>query len=142
MTTKVDEFDEESVLILYPHDEAVEVKKLSKEEILSAKKVVGVDCTWNQTTGILNKLKGKKYKYVKISDRDTTFWRHKKESSKCLSTCEAIYYFFVEYDEQYEKVVNGNDEYKYYGKYDNILFYYMLQYSSIERDYLKVGKEE
>jgi len=113
------------------------VKDLPEDVLLSTKRVVAVDCTWFQTAGILNRLKQKEYKYVKIADYDTTFWRHQRQSSKHLATCEAIYYFYKEYKERFEKVVNKNENYTYAGEYDGLLFYYIIQYMQIERGYLK-----
>ena len=128
-------------MILYPHPTAIEVRELTEETLTKSKSIVAIDCTWFQTAGILNKLKQTNYKFVKISDYDTTFWRHQEQSSKHLATCEAIYYFYKEFDEQYEKVVKKNEGYVYEGKYDNLLFYYLLQYLMIEREYLNKPKE-
>jgi len=132
-----DDFDPETTLILFPNDKSIEVKDLSEDVLRTTKRVVAVDCTWFQTAGILNRLKQKEYKYVKIADYDTTFWRHQSQSSKHLATCEAIYYFYKEYKETFEKVVNKNENYSYGGEYDGLLFYYIIQYLQIQRGYLK-----
>ena len=72
---------------------------------------------------------GKKYKYVRLADYDTFFWRHQKHAEKCLATCEAIYYFYKEFEEA-EKKLKG-EEYCYDGKFDNLLFYFTLQFKTI-----------
>jgi len=51
---------------------------------------------------------------------------------KCLATSEAIYYFFKEYDAHMNKSIKGNEHYNYDGKYDNLLYYYILQFKMIE----------
>lgn len=79
--------------------------------------------------GILKELKntGRKYKYVRLADYDTFFWRHQRHAEKCLATCEAIYYFFREF----EDARKTTEEVKYDGRYDNLLFYYILQFKTI-----------
>ncbi len=65
-------------MILYPTTESKKVKELSLEEISKIKNVIAIDCTWNQTSSILASLndQGKKYKFVKLEDYYTTFWRY------------------------------------------------------------------
>ena len=70
-------------------------------------------------------------KYVKLEDYETTYWRHQHHNEKCLATCEAIYYFYKEYD--IAKNRQTDLSYQYDGKYDNLLFYYMLQFKMMER---------
>jgi DTW domain-containing protein YfiP len=41
--------DPDAVVLMFPSDEAVEVAKMSKEELLKIKKVILIDCTWSQT---------------------------------------------------------------------------------------------
>ena len=78
---------------------------------------------------------GKKYKYIQLADYDTFFWRHQKHAEKCLATCEAIYYFYREYDqalfEAEKKEKDIKSEYLYEGKFDNLLFYFTLQFKTI-----------
>jgi len=49
-------FDESSTVILYPHKSAVKCKELSSQELAKIRQVVAIDCTWNQSHSILNKL--------------------------------------------------------------------------------------
>lgn len=51
---------------------------------------------------------------------------------RCLSTCEAIYYFYKEYD--IAQNLHTDQNYQYDGKYDNLLFYYIMQFKMIERE--------
>lgn len=128
-------------MILYPNDSAIHVKELPEDILAKTKKIVAIDCTWSQTAGIRQKLSDKNFTFVKLGDYDTTFWRHQNMNSKHLATCEAIYYFYREFEERYEKVVNKNEDYKYTGNFDNLLFYYLLQYLIIERSYYKVQED-
>lgn len=82
--------------------------------------------------GILKELKntGKKYKYIQLNDYETFFWRHQKHAEKCLATCEAIYYFFKEFDQAFNEK-KGEAKYVYDGKFDNLLFFFVLQFKTI-----------
>ena len=143
-----EELNTEGTYVLYPHKDALTVKELKPEELNSIKKIVALDCTWFQTTvkkfmhdsvlltsdlikALINTVSKYPVKYVKLEEYETTFWRPQHHSKKCLSTCEAIYYFFKEYD--VAKNLLTNENYQYDGKYDNLLFYYVLQFKAIER---------
>ena len=41
--------DPDAVVLMFPSDQAVEVAKMSKEELLKIKKVILIDSTWSQT---------------------------------------------------------------------------------------------
>jgi DTW domain-containing protein YfiP len=43
----------DSVVLLFPSDDAKDICLMSKEELLAIKKVVLIDCTWNQTKHFL-----------------------------------------------------------------------------------------
>ena len=53
MIPKIPLFDLESTCILYPHKNAKQIDELDEETIKKIKKVVAIDCTWNQTTVII-----------------------------------------------------------------------------------------
>lgn len=63
------------------------------------KTIIAVDCTWFQTNTVLRHLEmsNKKFKYVKLEDYETQFWRYQNHGEKALSTAEAVYYFYKEY---------------------------------------------
>lgn len=66
-----------------------------------------------------------------MADYETFFWRHQKHAEKCLATCEAIYYFFKEYEQALAEAKGGKEIYAYDGKFDNLLFYFTLQFKTI-----------
>jgi len=125
-------FDDEYTCVLYPHKNAKRIDELDVSVMQKLKKVVAVDCTWYQTNSILKQIDKPNTIYVKISDYETTFWRYQHHNKKCLATCEAIYYFYKEYDVHVNKTINSNPGYKYDGKYDDLLFYYVLQFNMID----------
>lgn len=67
--------DPDAVVLMFPSDDAVEVAKMSKEELLKIKKVILIDCTWSQTRYYLRQESVKNVKHVKIKTEKTAFWR-------------------------------------------------------------------
>ena len=88
------DLNENETLILYPHKDAKLVEDLSPEELSKIKNVVAIDCTWYQTNAIFKSISKRKFKFIKLKDYETLFWRYQQHGKKCLSTCEAIYYFY------------------------------------------------
>ncbi|CDW75755.1 UNKNOWN [Stylonychia lemnae] len=134
-----DDEDYDSVVLLFPTDDAQEVIKMSEEELAKIKKVVIIDCTWNQTHHFLKQANVKKIKKIKIQTEKTVFWRYQRISEANLATIEALYYFFRDYD------VNKNcsgDYAKYDGKYDNLLYYYAFNYKLIQYEYVEGSKKD
>lgn len=118
----------DSVVLLFPSDDARDIVTMSEAELKAIKRVVLIDCTWNQTSHFLKQENVKILKKVKIQTEKTVFWRHQKVSETNLSTIEALYFFFRDYD----TALNcGADYSKYDGKYDNILYYYAFTYRLI-----------
>lgn len=73
-----------------------------------------------------------KLKKVKIQTEKTAFWRYQTISETNLSTIEALYFFFRDYD----VALSCNGDYqKYDGKYDNLLYYYVYNYWLIQKIY-------
>lgn len=126
------DLNEEETCILYPHKDAKLLEDLSKEEIQKIKNVVAVDCTWFQTNKILKSLKKKKFRYIKLKDYETVFWRYQHHGKKCLSTCEAIYYFYKEYSKAMG--LNADQE----DSFDSLMFFYNLQIHEIQNKSVKV----
>lgn len=83
-----------------------------------------IDCTWNQTFGMLKDDRLSKLRCFALTSYQTQYWRpqHKKPEAS-LATIEAIYYFCLEYDKY---ILNKNrvDHYSYDGRFDNLLFFY------------------
>ncbi len=73
-----------------------------------------------------------KLKKVKIKTEKTAFWRYQTIAETNLSTIEALYFFFRDYDVAFNC---KNDYKKYDGKYDNLLYYYVFNYWLIQKIY-------
>jgi hypothetical protein len=63
---------------------------------------------------------------VTIQPRKTHFWRFQQVDDQHLATIEAIYYFYKEYEQAYQKET---------GSYDNLLFYYKFFYELVQSNY-------
>ena len=135
------EQDYDSVVLLFPTDDAKEVISMTEEELAKIKRVVIIDCTWNQTSHFLKQQNLRELKTVKIKTEKTIFWRYQSISESNLATIEALYYFFRDFD------VNQSckcDYSLYDGKYDNLLYYFVFNYHLIQKEYkegLKKDKE-
>lgn len=136
MAPLLEPFDEQTTYILYPHKESLKVSQLTQPP----KTIIAVDCTWFQTNTVLRHLEiaqeksGKKFRYLKLEDYETQFWRYQNHGEKALSTAEAIYYFFKELAEKFEG--------PYKGKYDELLYLYVLNYNIIEEYHKPLGEEK
>lgn len=124
--------DPTTTCLLYPSDEALEVSELPP----SIKNLIVIDGTWRQAKQVLKDIKTLKFHHVKIKNQKTRFWRFQNLSENYLATIEAIYYFFVEYYEAFES--NGSP---YDGRYDNLLFYFKLNYDLIQ-DYYNNNRQK
>lgn len=134
---KADE-DRDSVVILFPSADAVDLCKMSQEELMKIKRVYLIDCTWNQTAHFLKQENVKNIKRVKIQTEKTVFWRYQRIADTNLATIEALYYFFRDFDVN----INCQGDYsKYDGKYDNLLYYYVFNYKLIQYEY-KEGQKQ
>lgn len=109
------------------------------DELKAIKRVVLIDCTWNQTKGFLRQKNIQDLKKVKIQTEKTVFWRYQRVSDKNLATIEAMYFFFRDYDVTLQC---GGDYNKYDGKYDNILYYYAFNYKLIQVVYTEGEKKD
>jgi DTW domain-containing protein YfiP len=116
------------VVLLFPSADAKDILSMSNEELMKIKKVVLIDCTWNQTNHFLKQENVMSIKKVKIQTEKTVFWRYQSVSDANLATVEALYFFFRDY----EVSLNCKGDYgKYDGKYDNLLYYYAFNYKLI-----------
>ncbi len=128
----------DEVVLLFPSDDAKDVATMSHEELKLIKRVVLIDCTWNQTKHFLRQPNVMNLKKVKIQTEKTAFWRYQRISETNLSTIEALYFFFRDY----ETNLNCEGDYsKYDGKYDNILYYYAYNYYLIQKVYTDGDKK-
>ena len=78
-------------------------------------------------------------KKVKIQTEKTAFWRYQRISETNLSTIEALYFFFRDYE---TNLNCGGDYSKYSGKYDDILYYYAYNYWLIQKAYTEGNKKD
>jgi hypothetical protein len=125
-----DPFD--SVVLLFPTDDAISLIEMSDEELHAIKHVVLIDSTWHQTRHYLRQPNLMKLKKVKIQTEKTAFWRYQNISETNLSTIEALYFFFRDYE---VALTCKGDYQKYDGKYDNLLYYYVYNYWLIQKIY-------
>jgi DTW domain-containing protein YfiP len=56
----------DSVVLLFPSDDATDITAMDPSELKAIKKVVLIDCTWNQTKGFLRQKNIQMLKKVKI----------------------------------------------------------------------------
>ena len=108
---------------------------MSVEELNKIKQVVVIDSTWNQVKGYLLHKEIKDIPAVKIESQKTNFWRyHHHGSDNDLSSAEAIYMFYKEYDKAINK---GKADYEYDKRFDNLLYFYVYNYNLIQQYYIE-----
>ena len=113
---------------------------MTPEELRKIKKVVLIDSTWSQTRYYLRQPCMQKLKTIKIQTEKTVFWRYQKgEADTSLSTIEALYFFFRDY----ETTLNCKKDYEIYykngGIWDNLMYFYAHNFQVIQECY-KSGK--
>ena len=119
------EDDPGSVVLMFPAETAQEITSMTPEELRKIKKVVLIDSTWSQTRYYLRQPCMQKLKTIKIQTEKTVFWRYQKgEADTSLSTIEALYFFFRDY----ETTLNCKKDYEIYykngGIWDNLMYFY------------------
>ena len=121
---------------MFPSDDATEITTMTKEELSRIKKVVLIDSTWSQTRYYLRQPNITKLKMIKIKTEKTVFWRYQKgEEDTSLSTIEALYFFFRDYEATLNYSGNYSRYYKEGGKWDNLLWYYAWNFKLIQNCY-------
>ncbi|TNV76739.1 hypothetical protein FGO68_gene11452 [Halteria grandinella] len=123
-------FDE--VVLLFPAEDAKDVQSMSHEELLAIKHLVIIDSTWHQTKHFLREPNVVSLKKVKIQTEKTAFWRYQRIAETNLSTIEAMYFFFRDFE---TNLNCGGDLSKYSGKWDDLLYYYAYNYWLIQKAY-------
>jgi len=99
------------------------------QQLFPYDKIVFIDSTWNQCSGMVKHPSLVGLPRVIISSRSTIFWRYQKGKPKeYLATIEAIYYFLVDYHQIILQEA-------YHGEYDNILFFFKFMYEKIHELY-------
>ncbi|XP_071502446.1 tRNA-uridine aminocarboxypropyltransferase 1-like [Diadema antillarum] len=110
------------------------------------KKVVFIDCTWNQTHSIYRDERLRDLRCIILRDRTTYFWRGQNKPDSYLATIEAIYYFMLDYHAAFEqKTREGKREEEEQMKgvmqketcshrYDDLLYFYSFMYQLVHRE--------
>ncbi|KAI9199287.1 DTW domain-containing protein [Polychytrium aggregatum] len=120
--------DPKRVLLLYPSWDSV---TLDQVEPGSFDKLVVIDGTWKQSRNMANVLSGCGFRPVRIAARKTLFWRYQPHDDFHLATIEAIYYFYRDYYSAFLESTAG----PYDGRYDNLLFYFKVNFDVIQSYY-------
>ncbi|CAI2164830.1 18953_t:CDS:2 [Funneliformis geosporum] len=123
------------LLLLFPGPDSKTLNEISKD---SFDKLLVVDGTWQQATSLTKFTQElKNIRKITIKPQKTLFWRYQNKSENHLATIEALYYFLKEYYEVYE---SDNDDHRYDGRYDDLLWYYKYLYEFIQATYSKSQK--
>jgi len=145
------------ILVLYPSPTSIPISSLNINDYDG---LIVVDTTWGKVGGVLQcpEMIYTQYTYVHLSIYHTLFWRYQPLGPHCLSTIEALYYFFREWEinrkrkEIIDNQQNNNtssipsdtsspnetilsDSQYYDGRYDNILLFFLHQYHRIQKEY-------
>jgi DTW domain-containing protein YfiP len=132
------------VLILYPSEDSQTVDRL---DVRDFDKLVVIDGTWSQAKGMARRASTLGFVPVRIQSHTTLFWRYQSLDRTYLSTIEAIYWFFVEYDivvnnlSAISNAIERMNEYRYDQKYDNLLYYFKIKYNMIQ-EYYKANRKK
>ncbi len=68
--------DHDSVVLMFPSENAIEINKMSQEELKKIKRVILIDSTWSQTRYYLRQPVLQNLKHIKIKTEKTIFWRY------------------------------------------------------------------
>lgn len=135
----------DNTLLLYPSEDSVDLMEIDNLE--QYKNVVFVESTWQKSKGVANDKRVTAFKHVRIPSQTTLFWRFQNNDPTHLATVEAIYFFLRTYvarkallaqkgDKEPTKLSEEELLAKYYkGEVDDLLFYYIYQYISVQRRY-------
>lgn len=111
-------------LLLFPSVDAVTLEEIGKEELQSYKRVVLVEGTWVKQNAALKRANVGHARHVKLKLYETKNWRRQSYTrdhvKHCLSSIEAVYYFYKEYIE----VTEG----RYDGRMDGLLFFWLFTF--------------
>lgn len=141
-------FDPKTSVILFPSPDSKPVEAIDWS---SVKQVVVLDGTWQQAKAMCNTstLIDSIPKVHLSTSHKTCFWRYQNLGPHCLSTIEAIYYFYHEYLLHQDEPVEGLDDLLYFFSF----FYHMVQdnykfkpdrhiHTKLGSDYIKYGKKD
>ena len=120
-------YNPNETLLLFPSPTAKKVADFSPDSLRQIKRVVCIESVWQKANVVVNHPKIQHLPRAVISSHDTIFWRYQNISTTCLSSIEAIYYFYKEY----AMVMNGS----YNGEYDDLLFFFTHIYRRVQDYY-------
>lgn len=84
--------DPSKVLLLYPSPTSIPASSIKFEEYEA---LIVVDTTWNKASGVMQLPElAQPFQHVHLDDYHTLFWRYQPLGPACLSTIEALYFFF------------------------------------------------
>eukprot|EP01062_Namystynia_karyoxenos_P059653 TRINITY_DN51084_c0_g1_i1.p1 TRINITY_DN51084_c0_g1~~TRINITY_DN51084_c0_g1_i1.p1 ORF type:complete len:386 (+),score=120.68 TRINITY_DN51084_c0_g1_i1:78-1160(+) len=126
--------DPETTLLAYPSPHARTIDQLREDGTLAkVTAVVFIDSTWQQSKGIGRDPRLARLTPVQLNEYRTIFWRFQNTGDdRFLATVEAIYYFVRDF-----AVARGAT---YCGEFDDLLYYYVHQYCTIQRRYRAEGR--
>jgi len=153
----IPDYDANTTLLVFPCDTSVslaqlagdlKIKEEEEEEGVKVKKrakysmpydtIVFIESTWNQAHSIFIDERLQKLKRIQLQDYETHFWRYQRgKPTTFLSTIEAIYWFFVEFDKNFPDSESPRC-------FDDLLFFFAYMHSKIFKMYdgrLKVTEE-
>ncbi|KAJ3410435.1 DTW domain-containing protein 1 [Chytridiales sp. JEL 0842] len=115
-------------LLLFPSEDSLPLSHIDRSTF---DRLVVIDGTWKQARSMCWSLQPHGFRPVRLEGNyKTLFWRFQKYGDYCLSTVEAIYYFYQEFDEAYEGGAKSRG-----GGFDNLLYYFKAQYVLIQGYY-------
>lgn len=104
--------------------------------------VIFIESTWSQCHAIFIDERLQKLKRIQLQDYQTHFWRYQRgKPANFLSTIEAIYWFFVEFNSNFRDSHIDH----VLPNYDNLLFFFAYMHSKIFKMYggnLKVTEQK
>ncbi|KAJ3152661.1 DTW domain-containing protein 1 [Geranomyces michiganensis] len=117
----------EKILLLFPSAKSLPLSEVPN--LHSYDRLIVLDGTWKQGRAMAGAIASLPFQHVRIAERQTMFWRYQPWGPTHLSTIEATYYFFRDY---FAATATTTE---YDGRYDNLLFYFKIQWETIQQFY-------
>jgi hypothetical protein len=141
-------------------DEVNEKNEIRKDLASRFDAVLVVDSTWNKVGGVMQMpqmcslLASGAATSVHIAKYHTLFWRYQPLGPQCVSTIEAIYYFYRELFIETKRLQssftsastitvadnNLDDNDIYDGRFDDLLLFFLGQYHRVQSEYTQGDK--
>eukprot|EP00996_Jenningsia_fusiforme_P001685 NODE_2553_length_1170_cov_29.066905_g2334_i0.p1 GENE.NODE_2553_length_1170_cov_29.066905_g2334_i0~~NODE_2553_length_1170_cov_29.066905_g2334_i0.p1 ORF type:complete len:290 (+),score=54.63 NODE_2553_length_1170_cov_29.066905_g2334_i0:149-1018(+) len=124
--------DPKRTLVIYPTDDAALLSEIPN--LRDYTDVVVVEATWQQSRSIASSDALRSMKKVRLANHKSVFWRYQSKADDFLATIEAIYFFYLEYQNALAGLVDS-DAAPYSGELDDLLFFYAHMYRTIQEHY-------